>query len=460
MEDFGPLMLMAPLFMLILAVVVAKHRRQQAAWAAFAARHGLALSGQGAFSNVRAEGVIDGMHVVVHVFSRGSGKSQTWYTQWQVLGVAPGLSAAAEGGFLNFFRAADLEIGDPSFDDAVRLGGEEGDLRAALDAPIRQALTRFVGEDGDVEAGTVQVTKQVYADKEPQLEVQLEAALAMARKLRAATGDTATRLACIAREDTHADVRLGALKALATRHPGHPEIEDAAEALLTDRSPAVRSAATLIRNRRDELAALVRDPGAPPEDRREAMKRLSKPHEDHATRVAAMDAALSSTDPLLVGIAVRRAAAEPGLVPVARLRSAAARLVEAIEIDGASAALLPLIQGLPAWGGAEDEGWLVDVLRTGKRDVGLAAMGAMERVAGVSAVEPLLGAEKEGVPFGEWRGAARRAVDAIQERAGTAAPGGLSVAGSVETGALSEADPGEDDRGRLSAARRAMGRQS
>lgn len=218
----------------------------------------------------------------------------------------------------------DLELGDPSFDEAVRVGGDASRLRAAFDAETRWAV-RLLVERGGAFDGQRLVLGWKHEDSALRDADAVDAALAATTALVRQEGTTRARLARIAAEDAKPGVRHGALACLIARHRGAPETAEAAQRALADADPAVRGAAAVHLDDRPTLEALLA-PGPP-----------------MAVRVAAVEAlARSDAGLAVIRQVVARLDGEARAAAVAALKSAGGVEVGGLalaEVDGGGLAL-------------------------------------------------------------------------------------------------------------------------
>ena len=204
----------------------------------------------------------------------------------------------------------DLELGDPSFDEVVRMSGNPTALRATFDAPTRWAVRLLIERGGTCDGDAIELSWQHDRSAGRDAEA-IDCALEAARALLADKGATLERLARIAAEDPKPGVRLGALKCLVERHRSARQTPDAIRAALGDADPAVRLVAALETGDRAVLEGLV-PPGNPPAIRIRAVEALAltdtgldflrrvMPRLDGATRAAAV-AALKARGGIAVG---------------------------------------------------------------------------------------------------------------------------------------------------------------
>lgn len=136
---------------MVVLLAMVNHRQTIAQWTEAATQLGLDLNPGGIFSSPRMDGLISGHAISVHTFTKGSGNNQQRYTRFQVaypsIGFEFDLSRQTKVG--GFFRRMvgmqDVEIGDPSFDDAFLIRTADPDrLSAFLTGQRRMTLNRFM----------------------------------------------------------------------------------------------------------------------------------------------------------------------------------------------------------------------------------------------------------------------------------------------------------------------------
>jgi HEAT repeat protein len=339
----------------------------------------------------------------------------------------------------------EVEVGDPTFDEAVYLEGPPAVLQAVLDASTRLAVRRLLqGTLYDAGRGTmfmararlqgkveIEVGEGVWGFARSGLPLALHSALDLAQRLTEPE-DVARRLARNAKEDPLAEVRRRNLAMLEREFPDHPALPSALRGACQDRDDDVRLHAA---------AALGEEGHA-------VLRRLAASSGDEGCAAAALRALGSATPApdaldLLAG-AMRRqryALARACLEALGGRGGAAATAALSQALGAASADVA--VAAAQALGHADLPGAAAVLLERGlghaQREVRVAAAEALGRVAGVDAVLPLreLAAQADG----PLRRAAREAVAQIQSRISGAAPGQVTVAGG-EGGTLSLASDG------------------
>lgn len=174
----------------------------------------------------------------------------------------------------------DLELGDPTFDDVVRLGGREAALRAAFDGPTRWAVRLLVERGGTFDGEALRLAWQ-HDDQTGRDAEAIDCALEASQRLQAGTSPSPERLAQIAADDPKPGVRRGALACLMRRSRAATATDAAIRRALTDDDPAMRLLAAGELGDQPTLEALV-PPGHPPEVRVGAVEALGRTAEGRA----------------------------------------------------------------------------------------------------------------------------------------------------------------------------------
>jgi hypothetical protein len=115
-----------------------------------------------------------------------------------------------------------LERGDPDFDGVARVSGDELRTRALLGQAVREALAGFVGPLSSLEGGGLWRTLPGAVTDPEELARELDAMIAAAQALAAATGDPAERLAHHLAADRCHGVRLRCMEAALRTLEGEP----------------------------------------------------------------------------------------------------------------------------------------------------------------------------------------------------------------------------------------------
>lgn len=271
---------------------VALRREWRARMAHLASTRGWRLIGS-TWSAPRVEGEAFGCRVVVSMpwrvpdrhdrqpslaeqLTRRS-RTHAWaYTRLQVtFPRTMALRFAPESGRLGrLLTKADLVLGDPSFDDTVRVGGQESELRARFDGPTRWAVRLLVERGGHCDGGGIELAWQ--HDRSISRDADgIDCALEVLGRLRGSEGTTRERLAAVAGDDPKPGVRLGALRCLLERHRSAAETAATLRGALEDADPALRLLAARTTGDLAVLEALL-PPGHPPDVRLGAVEALAE----------------------------------------------------------------------------------------------------------------------------------------------------------------------------------------
>jgi len=327
------------------------------------------------------------------------------------------------------FGSREIEIGDPSFDEAFFIGGTPALVYAFLDAETRAVLLRM-NEEGVLELASSELRLDIPENEEGRLLSRVPVLLlGVAQRLRHRS-ETAERLAHNVRNDPRPVVRLRNLLCLIREFGEHPVVAETLRAACEDRNPEVRlrAAIALGRDGFDSLLGMTEDLGMADvwqaaavsalgrrftiERAKEALERALRGHRFETAR--ACIEVLGTGDEAAVEPLMKALAVGTGVVA-----AAAASALGALRAPSAEA---PLIRAL--WREA-----------AGLR---VAAAEALGRSGSTAAVLSLKQAA-ERYPEAAFRRAARQAIAEIQARLPGASPGQLSLS-ATEAGQLSLAD--------------------
>lgn len=323
---------------------------------------------------------------VVHIESNGA--------------IPPDISLGPEG----FFSAnRDLQIGDPPFDQVVKMSGPDATLTAVLDVQTRQRLSRLVTQGLNVTGGAVHYERKGMVDETPALVALVGEVIQIANGLRLDQAPVPNWLGMNALQDPVPMVRYQNLWHLLASFSHTPVAADVSRRSLGDANPEVALLAGGYLQDKDTLRRVLNNP-AQPQTRGGALEKLAALLEPHE-RADLLSKALQH---------------EQGPVLVAAIRAAAAH------------------------GHREAEPVLLHYLGTEDPALRLAVVQALGLIGGRDAVEPLLPLRKKGLLGGnELSHAAAHAVEQIQGRLAGGA-GGLSLSEIPEgAGGLSVAGGGE-----------------
>ncbi len=129
---------------LVLVIAQAQVKATRKMWTAVGDDLGLRLETRGWGGNDRLSGEIDGIDVLVWVYTRGGGKSQSTYTGYRASHPPSGPPVTfRRQGALSFFRritgGRDVAVGDPTFDDEIIVDTDNEEQIASFLTPTRRA---------------------------------------------------------------------------------------------------------------------------------------------------------------------------------------------------------------------------------------------------------------------------------------------------------------------------------
>lgn len=243
MNDLAPLIVPFLWFAVMATVVlVAWTRRKNLLPARMRAAARLALRyDEGAFA-VRPVIEGHGPHGVVRIrFIGGKGA----HTRYEAAGAERGIEISREGfgsAVGKVFRGADVEIGDPAFDDAVLVRGEEAWLVAHLDAERRAAIVQLLARNHPpaLDDGMATMRRPGVIAGEEELVADGSAVMDLVHLLHADGSDLVPKLARNAANDPLPAVRRRNLRVLLERWRADPRAEKALAKALEDPDFAVR----------------------------------------------------------------------------------------------------------------------------------------------------------------------------------------------------------------------------
>ena len=337
----------------------------------------------------------------------------------------------------------DVVVGDPRFDERVRVRGGEAVALAALGREARSALLTAIiaGDEIRVRAGMVIAELEFNSRPDPtQLIAVTRRAVRVARHLVVSANGIPAALAERALKDPLPGVRLQALEALARLEGEGALARRVARGLLSDKDPEVRLRAAVAAGREgfDTLVALVRA--------RSGRGRSRGPRRWGSGLAEALDRSREGNEG-------RRARALDHLV--ARYPAAWVRpLLHGAVKSGPGPLRVAALRGVARIGDASFQSEVLRLLdhpTDAVRDAAVAALGAVGTVAAVPALRAL--AARSGSLEFPVRRAVDTAVAAIQSRISGAAAGQVSLADTAPVGGeVSLAGGTGDAAGRLSAA--------
>jgi len=402
-------LILVAVVVILISVVI--HSGKRDAWrttlSQVAARRGLVVDSEGRKRHC-ARGVADGVPFVLDTFEESTSDTSTVYTRVTVTtGLPKGTRIRREGvgtSLKRIFTGEDIFVGDERFDAQLHvIAHDPAALVAQLDAPARAALlAAFLDHKGKVDDDQLVLVRRGYLSARD-ADALIDSALAYGRALRGSGAPMVDRLERVAFTDPVPGVRIRAFELLLSRLATGDAIEAARRALALDDPQLVVRA-----------AGVLRDPASIA-----ALRGLIEvPRPATGAVAAALD--------LLTELGVTP---DPG------------RVLGFLD-SGDPQVQIAAARCLGAIGGAEVRARLVRLLSA---DVALAvaAAGALGRCGELSEVEALLDHTKGMFVDTELKRAARRAVEAIQSRAG-GDPGQLSLAEPVTDGHLALTVDGEE----------------
>lgn len=387
---------------LVILVMFSGHRAKEAkqAWQAAASSLGISFVDGGMFGTKnKLLGHVEGFDVEVWVFSRGSGKSRTTYTGFRTMGIPTTMKLGSEGFWSSMGRAlgiTDVEVGETMFDEAIKVSGQPGEVRALLDHPTREFVYRAVKSYG------VSVDRAVYCEARGTVtdtgriidivETQVKLAQALSQD------PSRERLLQNAMGADVDQVRINCLSHLVRTQKGWPELIEACAQLLHDEKDSLHVRAA-------------------------ALKAL---HELDAT---IDDLSTLSSEPTPLGPVAIEAMLDRGDRPT--------REQTAALLAGSGAEVVLGCRAARHLGGFEEE--MIARLSDDLSPHALTALATvLGQVGSTRAVEALMPLTKGLLTDGAVKDAARTAIAAIQERAG-GNRGGLAMAEETGEGKLSVA---------------------
>lgn len=236
----SPLIIMLFVVGVVIPASVRQRNKKREAFEAVARKRGLAYQQGGWFKADDVVGVIDGLDVHLDTYTTSQGKSQTHWTRVRVRVRLPaGLKIGREH-LLHKLAAADLQTGDPTFDDKVRIHGADDEALAVLDARTRSAVVDVLSRVPHLKIADDEIVWQrpTMLTEQIKLERALDDALDLARGLRLVAEPVAGLLQRL-RSDPEPGVRARALEILAGRAT-NAELIAAAEQGWSDPSPDVQ----------------------------------------------------------------------------------------------------------------------------------------------------------------------------------------------------------------------------
>lgn len=388
------------IFVVVILVLMGREHEKKLvlAWAEVAQRFDLAQ-----VKPMELIGEVDGISVHADVFHTGSGKNRQTWTRVVIEGGLTRAVGLAKEGFFSRAFGHDIATGDRSFDEAVKVQGDETTALALLDEHTRRAFQSAVVSNWTFEDG--RWTLKVSGRLGPELGTSIEVGLSLARLTQKGQGELPERLVSIVANDSVAQTRKGALECLLLQYSNTSLTQKALVAALEDPASSVRLVAA---ERLGDLAV------------------LSNLAADEANEVGLRVDAFEAL--------VRRGPEDP-------------RTVARVEAWLAVSAALPLrkaaVEAAATVVVADVEMRLLSALEAPDDDLKLAAMRSLGVVGTVEAVPALIPYRDKFLAF-TLKPAAKEAIMAIQARVAGADAGALSLAGDGGTLALSEVESSQE----------------
>ncbi len=401
-------------------------------------------------------GVVQGMSVEVEEFARDRVeflRVTVGAPRGRGARVPAGLGLERERSSLGFLSREDVIVGDPAFDERVRVRGGAEPALAALGPEARLEILDALDAGNVLRVADGAVVVELQFEGSPtRLAEEITRAARIATSLLVqgegrGTGSAGRREALVRRatEDPEPGVRLRALETLEEigEMPGHAG--EVARRLLADPHPEVRlrAAATLGEEGFETLAAVVREPSR------------TDAGEGRARLWWEIDAGEGRRHELAEVLDITREGHERRRVRALELlvRRFPAELVRPLLREALAAGSRPLtlaaLRGVESAGDSSLEEIVVPLLHEPAEEVRVAAVAALGAVGTVTAVPRLRAlAGASGTLAFTVRREVDAAVAAIQARLDGAAAGQVSLAGSA----------GADAGGKLSLAGSTNGR--
>jgi hypothetical protein len=267
--DFSCLMVS---LVFVVGAALTWHRRHQNQWSGalehVALKHASLMAHQDAVSGTIASlsGRLQGRNVKVYTFVRGSGKNATTFTRARVEADVPLSLTVGKESFLKSLGKSDQRLGDPKFDESVRIAGGRVELQARMDRKSRRAVRNLVGLGVVLKEGVVSLDRRGRVTDPEVLEQMLGSVVDMALAMeRRGTAQQALIELVLDRQEPVAVRR---------RAVGHIEkpTESFLQTLSRDPNPALRLLGHRGLGDAPSLIEMVEDLGAPTSVRLDALE--------------------------------------------------------------------------------------------------------------------------------------------------------------------------------------------
>ena len=383
-EGTAVLILIGIIVVAIAAIYGAQQEKKaQLAWANVAAQYGLDQLGKFELS-----GKVGDFVVSAESYTTGSGKNRQTWTRVTVTGNLTRAVALAVEGFFSRVFGQDIVIGDASFDQDVKVQGDEAAALALLDHNTRRAFKSAVMNGWSLEDGCW--TMKVRGRLSEELASRIEVGLSLAELTKKGQSELPQRLMMLVTHDAIPSVRRRALSYLVSQYASSSATKKALEAALRDGEPVVRLLAADRLGDLGVLDALVGSSSVEPLMRVEAFEAMVR-HGAEDPRTQTRVGEWLATD-----------------IPQV-FRKAALEAVARVAVPDA-------------------ENHLIEALGASDDELKLAAMRSLAVVGTVHAVPALIPYRDKLLAFA-LKGAAKDAILAIQARVAHGDAGGLSLAG-------------------------------
>lgn len=337
----------------------------------------------------------------------------------------------------------DVTLGDPAFDDVIRIEGPMLVLLAILDADTRSGATDLISKYGfAVSDGKLRWTMRVFTTGDELAEI-VRAGASLASKLAVDQQRIASVLEDNLMTEPVPKIRLRILETLAGNFAHREETARAARHCSRDPDVVVRVAAANLARGEDmvtALTAIAKDLKAGDRSRADALSGVGRllPPEKAAELYTLF---LESGSSILALAALRTSAGSGWRAPLEKLLA----IADAVHPEARAAAAALLDASDP-----RAEAKLLSLLENNEPSVIIAALSSLGRGAGLSAVEKLLPLAQVRFGGGDVKTAAAGAIAKIRERNPGGSSGQLTMTDDVSANAGQVSI--SDDRGAVSIA--------
>ena len=141
---------------MVILFAMTRSRKINQAWESAAKTLGLQYSPSAILKSRNISGDLHGFHVLIDIYTSGSGDHSQSYTRLRVTYPTPlnlGLRLTREGmltSVAKFFGSQDIQVGDSAFDDSLHIkGNDESSIREFLNPSRRLRIQRFLRNHSD-----------------------------------------------------------------------------------------------------------------------------------------------------------------------------------------------------------------------------------------------------------------------------------------------------------------------